>query len=123
MRRYSEILSKLLVREQLLLGWTIGIFILCGALLFGSIQLIEVKFRSADVSGTVMPDGANTNPREPVAYLIVKLDSGETVRAGSTQPVNYRPGQRAVVRQTSTNFFGYKKHEFARYLDQARPAP
>ena len=99
------------------------IFIVCGALLFGSIQLIDVKFRSADVSGTVMPDGANTNPGEPVSYLIVKLDSGETVRAGATLPVDYRPGQRAVVRQTSSNFFGYKKHEFARYLDKTKPAP
>ena len=123
MRRYSEILSKLLVREQLLLGWKIGFFILCGALLFGSIQLIEVKFRSTDVSGTVMPDGANQNSREPVSYLIVKLDSGETVRAGSNQPVAYRPGQRAVLRQTTTNFFGYKKHVFARYLDKAKSAP
>jgi hypothetical protein len=123
MRRNSDILSKLLVREQLLLGWKIGIFLLCGALLFGSIQLIDVKFRSADVSGTVVPDAANPNPREPVSYVIVKLDNGEIVRARSTLPVAYRPGQRAVVRRTTTNFFGYKKHEFARYLDQAKPAP
>jgi hypothetical protein len=123
MRRYSDIVGKLLVREQLLLGWKIGLFILCGALLFGSIQLLEVNFRSTDVSGTVMPHGENVNPSEPVAYLIVKLDSGETVRAVSTLPLDYRPGQRAVVRQISTNFFGYKKHEFSRYLDKWKPAP
>jgi len=123
MRRNGDILNRLLVREQLLLGWKLGFFILCGALLFGSIQLMEVNFRSTDVGGTVLPDGVNSNPSEPVSYLIVKLDSGETVRVGSTQPVDYRPGQRAVVRQTSTNFFGYKKHEFAGYLDKAKPAP
>lgn len=123
MRRYSDILSKLLVREQLLLGWKIGFFIICGALVFSSIQLIQVNFRSAEVSGTVMPDGANPNPGGSVSHVIVKLDNGETVRAGSAQPVDYRPGHRAVVRQTSMNLFSYKKHEFARYLDTAKPAP
>jgi len=120
MRHYSDILNKLLVREQLLLGWKIGFVILCGALLFGSIELIGVHFSSTEVIGTVMPNGTNPNPSQPVSYVIVKLDSGETVRADSTRPVDYRPGQRAVVRQTSTNFFGYKKHEFARYLEQAK---
>lgn len=123
MRRYSEILSKLLVREQLLLGWKLGFFILCGALLFGSIQLIKVNFRFTDVSGTVMPLAGNPSPSEPILFVIVKLDSGETVRAGSTLPVDYRPRQRALVRQTSANFFGYKKYEFARYLDNVKPAP
>ena len=123
MRHYSDILSKLLVREQLLLGWKMGLFIVCGALLYGSIQLIEIHFSATDVSGTVLPQGANPNPSEPVSYLIVKLDSGETVRVGSTLALDYRPGQRVLVRQTSTNFFGYKKHEFARYIDKAKPAP
>jgi len=120
MRHYSDILSKLLVREQLLLGWKMGFVILCGALVFGSIELIGVHLSSTEVSGTVMPNGANLNPGQPVSYLIVKLDGGETVHVNSTRPVDYRPGMRAVVRETSANFFGYKKYEFARYLEQAK---
>jgi hypothetical protein len=119
MRRYSDILGSLLVREQLLLGWKIGFFIVCGALLFASLQLIEINSIATEVRGTVMNPAATKGPAEPVSYLIVKLDSGETVRVSAEGPLDFRPGQRAVLRQTTTNIFGYKKYKFARYLERA----
>ena len=121
MRRYSDILGNLLVREQLLLGWKIGFFIVCGALLFASLQLLDVNFNATEVRGTVLRPAASKVPSEPVSYLLVKLDSGETVRAAAKVPLEFRPGQRAVVRQTATNLFGYKKYKFARYLEQVKP--
>lgn len=33
MRSYKEVLRFLIIREQLALGWKIGLFIVCGALL------------------------------------------------------------------------------------------
>jgi hypothetical protein len=119
MRRYSDILGSLLVREQLLLGWKIGFLIVCGALLFVSMQLIAINFNAIEVRGTVMNPAATMDPAGPVSYLIVKLDSGETVRVGAEGPLDYRPGQRAILRQTTTNIFGYKKYKFIRYLERA----
>jgi|SRR6185295_5002814 len=121
MRRYSDILASLLVREQLLLGWKIGFFIVCGALLFASLELIAINFNAIEVRGTVMNPAATMDTAEPVSYLFVKLDSGETVRVRAEGPFDYRPGQSAILRQTTTNIFGYKKYKFVRYLEQAKP--
>jgi hypothetical protein len=53
-----------------------------------------------------------------VDYLTVQLDSGDTVRASSAGKIDYRPGQRVLVKEKSTNFFGIRKHEFKKYLDE-----
>ena len=121
MRRYSDILGSLLVREQLLLGWKMGFFIVCGALLVASLQLIEVNLNVTELSGTVVSQAASKVSNDSVPYLIVKLDNGETVRAGVDTGVEVRAGQRAIVRQTTTNIFGYKKYKMSRYLGQAKP--
>ena len=55
-----------------------------------------------------------------VDYLTVQLDSGDTVRASSAGKIDYRPGQRVLVKEKSTNFFGIRKHEFKKYLDERR---
>lgn len=120
MRSFKEILRVLLIRDQLLLGWKIGFFIVCGALLFGSMTLMRVNIRSVDVNGTVTSHRSETTESGTVAYLIVRLDSGETVEARYRGPLNYRPGQRAVVREITTNFFGLKKHEFKGYIEKPR---
>ena len=118
MRSYKEVLRFLIIREQLALGWKIGLFIVCGALLYGSMTLMHVNIRSVEVNGKVTSHLTETTKSESVTYLIVQLDSGETVRARSVGSFDYRPGQRAVVKETTTNFFGLKKHEFKGYLDQ-----
>ena len=117
MRSYKEILRVLIIRDQLLLGWKIGFFIVCGALLFGSMTLMRVNIRSADINGTVTSHRSETTESGTVAYLIVRLDSGNTVEAGYRGALTFRPGQRVVVREITTNFFGLKKHEFKGYLD------
>ena len=120
MRSYIEQLRFLMVREQLALGWKIGLFIVCGALLYGSMTLMDVNIRSVDVNGTVTSRQTETVKSESATYLIVQLDRGDTVRAKSVGSLDYRAGQRAVVREITTNFFGLKKHEFKGYLDKPR---
>ena len=81
MRSYKEILSFLLIREQLSLGWMIGFFIVCGALLYGSLVLSRIQIRSLDVLGTVIGDRVDQKKNVAVNYLTVELDNGDTVRA------------------------------------------
>ena len=120
MRSFNEIFRVLLIRDQLLLGWKIGFFIVCGALVFGSMTLMRVNVRSVEINGSVTSHRSETTESGTVAYLIVRLDSGQTIEARSRGPLDYRPGQRAVVREITTNFFGLKKHEFKGYLDKPR---
>jgi hypothetical protein len=120
MRSYRENLRLLIIRKQLALGWKIGFFIVCAALLIGSALLMRINVRSADFVGTVLSHGADPTDEGHNAYLIVKLDNGETVRARPVGSLDYRPGERGIVRQITTNFFGLKKHEFKGYLDKPR---
>ena len=118
MRSYIEQLRFLMVREQLALGWKIGLFIVCGALLYGSMTLMDVNIRSVDVNGTVTSRQTETVKSESATYLIVQLDRGDTVRAKSVGSFDYRAGQRAVVREITTNFFGLKKYVFKGYIEK-----
>jgi hypothetical protein len=118
MRSYKEVLRFLIIREQLALGWKIGLFIVCGALLYGSLTLMHVNIRSAELPGTVISQHTDTTGTGAITYLIVQLDGGETVRARSIGSFDFRPGQRAVVREITTNFFGLKKYEFNNYIDK-----
>jgi hypothetical protein len=120
MRSYREILNFLLVREQLSLGWKIGFFIVCGALVYGSLTLSRIRIQSLEVSGTVISDRTDLKDNTPGSYLTVKLDNGETVLASAPGTIEYRPGQRVIVKETSTNFFGMRKHEFKHYLEEPR---
>ena len=118
MRSYIEQLRFLIVREQLALGWKVGLFIVCGALLYGSMTLMDVNIRSVDVNGTVTSHQTETLKSESATYLIVQLDRGDTVRAKSVGSFDYRAGQRAVVREITTNFFGLKKYVFKGYIEK-----
>jgi hypothetical protein len=120
MRSYKDLLRFLIVREQLALGWKITFFIVCGALVYGSMMLARVNIRAVELNGTVISHGRDAGETGAVVYLIVRLDSGETVTARFRGQLDYRFGQRAVVREISTNFFGVKKHEFKGYLDKPR---
>jgi len=118
MRSYIEQLRFLIIREQLALAWKIGLFIVCGALLYGSMTLMNVNIRSVDVHGRVTSHQTETIESGSVTYLIVQLDRGDTVRAKSVGSFDYRAGQRAVVREITTNFFGFKKYVFKGYIEK-----
>jgi hypothetical protein len=120
MRSYREILQFLLVREQLSLGWKVGFFIVCGALLYGSLTLSRVRIQSVDAIGTVISDRVDVKNSPSANYLTVRLDNGETVRASASGTIEYRPGQRVIVTETSADFFGVRRHEFKRYLEEPR---
>jgi hypothetical protein len=118
MRNFKEVLRVLIIRDQLMLGWKIGFFIICGALVLGSMTLMRVNIRSVEINGTVTSHRSETTESGTVGYLIVRLDNGQTIEARYLGPRNYRPGQRAVVKEVTTNFFGLKKHEFKGYMDK-----
>jgi len=104
MRLYREILNFLLIREQLSLGWKIGFFVICAALVYGALTLRHITIQSIDLSGTVVNDRTDVKAGASVAYLTVQLDSGDTVRASSAGKIDYRPGQRVLVKEKSTTF-------------------
>ena len=81
MRSYKEILRFLIVREQLSLGWKILFFVVCGALLYGSLTVREMRIQSRDVSGTVVEISQEGRASASLAYLTVRLDDGNTVHA------------------------------------------
>ena len=114
---FSEILRVLVIRDQLLQGWKILFFIICGALVVGSMIIARINVRSAEITGTVTSLRSEKTESGAVVYLIVRLDSGETVEARNHGSLDYRPGQRAALRQVTTNFFGFKKYEFKQYLE------
>ena len=118
MRSYKEVLRFLIIREQLALGWKIGFFIVCGALLYGSLTLSHVRIRSNEVLGTVV-DRSRAGREENLGNdVIVRLDSGETVRARALSKHEYLPGRLVIVKETTTNFFGMRKYEIKRYASE-----
>jgi hypothetical protein len=119
MRSYKDILRFLIIREQLSLGWKILFFIVCAALVYGSLSLSGVRLQSADLEGTALSDRPDLKEGAPVTSLTVHLDDGDTVHANVSKEAEYQPGRRVIVRQTTTNFFGLKKYEFKGYVDQA----
>jgi len=118
MRSYREIASFLLIRRQLALGWKIGFLIVCGALLYGSLTLTHVRLRSSDILGTVISRSSSDKEENVSNELLVKLDTGETVRAGTLSKHEFLPGRRVVVKETTTNFFGMRKYEIKSYASE-----
>ena len=118
MRSYKEVLRFLIIREQLALGWKIGFFIICGALLYVSLTLSHVRIRSNEVLGTVV-DRLRAGSEENLGdHVIVKLDNGETVRARALGKHKYLPGRLVIVKATTTNFFGMRKYEIKSYASE-----
>jgi hypothetical protein len=118
MRSYKEILRFLIIREQLSLGWKIAFFVVCGALLYGSLTVRQMRIQSVDISGTVVGNSRDAKEATAKTYLTVRLENGNTVQASVHGKIDYRPGRRVVLRETTSNVFGVKKHEFRNYIDE-----
>ena len=117
MRPYKDILRFLIIREQLSLVWKLAFFAVCAVLVYGSLTIRQLKVHSTMVTGTVMEDRAQVKSGASVEYLTVRLESGETVKAGSNAKTDYRPGHRVILEERASNFFGVRRHEFKRYMD------
>jgi hypothetical protein len=72
------------------------------------VDAAHLTIQSIDLSGTVVNDRTDVKAGALVDYLTVQLDSGDTVRASSAGKIDYRPGQRVLVKEKSTNFW-YQK--------------
>ena len=119
MRSFKKIASFLITRGQLALGWKVSFLIVCGALVYASLALRHIEVRSIDVNGTVVNRSVNhADTQGSEKYLLVKLDRGETVRARIVDRLDYRPGQRVVVGEVKTSFFGLREYWFKGYLDK-----
>ena len=111
MRSYKEILRFLIIREQLSLGWKIAFFVVCGALLYGSLVIRQMSIQTTEVSGTVLENSNEAKADAPTAYLTVRLADGHTVQASVNGKMDYRPGERVVLKETASSFFGGRKYE------------
>jgi hypothetical protein len=118
MRSYKEILSFLIIREQLSLGWKFVFFIVCAALLYASVVLSHWRIESTEILGTVLNDRADLKEESLVDYLTIQLDNGDRVQASAAAGTGYRPGRKVIVNARTTNFFGMRKHEVKRYVDE-----
>ena len=118
MRSYKEILRFLIIREQLSLGWKIAFFVVCGALLYGSLTVRQMRIQTTEVSGTVVEKSSEARGDASTPYQTVRLEDGNTVQASVNGKIDYRPGGRAVLRETTSNFLGVRKHEFKNYVDE-----
>jgi hypothetical protein len=118
MRSYKEILRFLIIREQLSLGWKIAFFVVCGALLYGSLTLRRMEIQTAEVSGTVVGRSSEPAEGESTAYLTVRLQDGNIVQASVKGKIDYRPERRVVLKATTSKFLAVGKHEFKYYLDE-----
>jgi hypothetical protein len=119
MRPFKEIFRVLLIREQLMLGWKVMFFVVCGALVIGSMTLARINVRAAEINGFVTSYRSETTESGTINYLIVRLDSGAIVEAHAPGPLNFRPGKRVALRTVRSNFFGLQKHEFLGYVEPA----
>lgn len=118
MRSYKEILRFLIIREQLSLGWKLAFFVVCGALLYGSLAIRDMRIQSVDVKGTVLKDRTDAQEGTPAEYLTVRLESGVKIKASASLTIDYRPGREVIVKETTANFFGVKRYEFKKYVDE-----
>lgn len=118
MRSYKEILSFLIVREQLSLGWKVAFISVCAALLYGTLTVSHLRMRSTEIQGTVLSDRADLNEGAPVDFLTVRLDNGDTVHASASGTTGYYPGRKVIVKETTSNLFGMSKHEVKKYVDE-----
>jgi hypothetical protein len=77
-----------------------------------------MRVGSIDVRGTVMKNRGDLKEGAAVDYAMVRLENGDTIKASATHKIDYRPGGHVIVKETRTNFFGIKKHEFKKYVDE-----
>jgi hypothetical protein len=120
MRSYKEILRFLIVREQLSLGWKLAFFVVCAALVYGSLAIRGMRVRAVEVGGIVVNDRNNLKDGASVDYVTVRLEDGNTIKARANHKIEYHPGGHVIVKETRTNFFGVKKHEFKEYVAEPR---
>lgn len=106
MRSYREILRFLIIREQLSLGWKSAFFVVCGALLYGSLTVRQMRIQATEVSGTVVGNSSEAKKGASTVYLTVGLEDGDTVQASVNGKIDYRPGRRVVLKRNDQQFFG-----------------
>jgi hypothetical protein len=57
-----------------------------------------------DVGGTVLASSNHVTGEASPVFLTVRLESGETVQASVNGKIDYRPGRRAILIETTAIF-------------------
>jgi len=78
--------------------------------------LFYVPAQIVEVGGTVVAHMPQTSETSSRPYLVVRLDNGSTVYTRGYGHADYKPGRRVVLTETTTRFFGHKRHTFNRYV-------
>ena len=69
-----------------------------------------------EVVGTVTGLHADQSEVPQPARLVVRLADGSEVVAGGSENVLLRKGERVVLKQSESNFFGFRRYRFVRSL-------
>ena len=112
-----ESLDRLALKERVSLTWKLALFSAYGMAFFGAIFLFYLRAETNEVFGTVLTHRTETSESDSYTYLIVRLKGGATVRARVHGNLDYRPGHSVVLAEVTTKFFGYKRYEFRKYVD------
>jgi hypothetical protein len=82
--------------------------------------LFYIPAQIVEVGGTVVAHRPQTSETSSRPYLVVRLDNGATVHVRGYGHADYKPGRRLILTETTTQFFGYKRYKFNRYVEDPR---
>ncbi|HTM08148.1 MAG TPA: hypothetical protein VL754_07150 [Verrucomicrobiae bacterium] len=117
MSRYER-LNDLAWEERFRLRWQL-VLMVCAFCSFAALFLFFMPDSVDEVSGTIITQHAESDDQGVVRrYLIVRLDTGDTVNAFYNGDAAFKTGRRIVVTVTTTKPFGYKRYKFGRYLER-----
>lgn len=115
MNRSTEGLDDLAWLEKARVKWKIALVAGCAVALFTLIYFFVRPVSTQQVLGTIVARHGESDERTIRHYLIVRLDSGPTVRVRFEEEAP-KVGRRLALTETATRI-GYKWYKFDSYLD------
>ena len=122
MSSYREKLDFLVLQERVSVTWKLALIGICALLIIGGMFLLYIPNQTVELPGIVLTHNTETSETSSRRYFVVRLDNGSTVYARVYGHVDFRPGRRVVLIETTTQFFGYKWYRFSRYVEEPKGA-
>jgi hypothetical protein len=85
---------------------------------FGVGDLYFATYNGREVTGTAVGIYHEESDTPKASEFLVQLDDGPRVVVGGTGSLPYREGQRLVVREGRSRFFGIRRYRFERFVAQ-----
>jgi hypothetical protein len=109
-------IESLIWRERLRTSlWVLVGLAIVGAILWSAALYATGSTR--EVGGIVDGHHQSDSQTGGISYLLVKLDSGETVKAGYVRGTPVRKGSRVLLSEKRTNLGGLLRYRFLSYQD------